>query len=145
MVSGKPSGVGEILAIWSLFLRASSDVATHVYLSQKRETHSAYLRLPSGIRLPLTWHAQKSSFTSASDLIYIILPGAFPRERDTWHTTWLATMEEAVVQKSLENTQKTIWIKKNVLFCFLALPTCIIWDDPIDHCMDITWHPAPYN
>lgn len=71
MVSGKPSGVGEILAIWSLFLRASSDVATRGYQSQKEDTHSEHLRLPFLEKEAFNvTYAQRSSFTSASDLIY---------------------------------------------------------------------------
>lgn len=62
MVSGKPSGVGEILALWSSFPRARSDGATRVSHSQEEDNTQ-----------PFVWEqdafTMKSSFTSAADLI----------------------------------------------------------------------------
>lgn len=90
MVSGKPSGVEGILALWSSFPRARSNGATRVSHSQKEDNIQPSLWEQDAFNM-------KSSFTSAADLIYKN-PHCCIFQEDTWQAT---TREEAAGQKSL--------------------------------------------
>lgn len=90
MVSGKPSGAGQILALWSSSPCARSDGATRVSHSQKEDNTQPSLWEQDAFNM-------KSSFASAADLIYKNSRPCISYE-DTRPTT---TREEAAGQKSL--------------------------------------------